>query len=739
MAPAVGLSVAMLVASAGLHLPGHEILPGLASLVLIVGGAALMVRHPAHRPPPLMAAVGVVTLLVTLIPFWAQARFGILGVSFDNDMFLHLPIAAAFTDGYIDPGVSGFMRYYPVGPHAVSAQLAQCLGLDMVGVFTGMTIAGPVLVAIGFYGLLDGLPRPARAIASVATGVPYLLAAYMGEGAFKEPLLVALLVGIVVSLRDARTTTSTSAVRLTPMAVLAGGVLSLYAIPGLGWAGLTVVLAIVGFAATSRPAGLVGRVRGQVRALVGPVAVGAVAVIVLLIPQAPRLHHFWEFMRSSGTGTGIDATGLGNLPGPLHFFEVTGVWLSADFRYAPAAETLSTIFALVVLVAAVAGAARLLARREPELVAAALACLLVWAWSDRTQSPYATAKALVILSPFLVALAAVGLLGWRRAGAGAAPAGAPVPPARSPRVLAPRAAVGVLAVALLALMSVSTALALRFMPVGPLTHERQLAQLRPLVKGKTVFYLGNDEFGSWYLRGARVLQPGLGGLPARPEKAPAYLQNTDFDTTYVGTLDQVDAVIGTTDPSGSQPPPNFRLIKTSGPFGLWLRTGPGEVRGTLSGEHGQSGQVLDCRSDEGRAVLRGGGTAGVRTAPVYVAVPALRAGQAVSLPVTLKPGRWTISLAYAWRAGVRVTASGLNVTLPATLDRQGQFYPAGEIAVTAAGPTAIRLRPEEPRWNSPTVVLPGSTLAITPKGTERTVPVRQACGKYLDWYKPAAG
>jgi hypothetical protein len=719
MAPAVGLSVAMLIASAGLHLPGHEILPGLASLVLIAGGAALMVREPEHRPPPVLAAVAAVTLLLTLIPFWAQARFGILGVSFDNDMFLHLPIASAFTDGYIDQGVSGFMRYYPVGPHAVSAQLSQCLGLDLQGVFSGMTIAGPVLSAVAFYGVLDGLPRPARVVASIAAALPYLMAGYMGEGSFKEPLLVALLIGIVASLREVRTTTSTSLLRLAPLALLAGGVLSVYAIPGLGWAGLTVVFTIAGVAVLSGFKDLRGRAWAQVRLLTPAVVAGSVVVLIFLIPQAPRLYHFWQFMRSTGTGTGIDVGGLGNLPGPLDFLEGTGVWLSADFRYPPQTQTLSTLFAVVLLAAAVAGAVRLLQRREPELVAVTLACLVVWAWSDRTQSPYATAKALVILSPFLVALAAVGLLQWR------------------PRVLAPRVALAGVAVALLVVMGVSTGLALRFMPVGPLTHERQLAQLRPLVKGKAVLYLGNDEFGSWYLRGARVLQPGFGGLPSRPEKAPAYLQNTDFDTTYVGSLDQVDYVVGTTDPSGSQPPPNFRLVKTSGPFGLWRRTGPGQTRGTLSNEHGQPGQVFDCTSAEGRAVLGGGGTAGIRTPPVYVSVPPLHAGQTVALPAALKPGRWDIGLAYAWREGVRVSAPGVRTTLPATLDRQGQFYPVGRTTVTAAGPTTIRIQAEKPRWNSPTVVFASGYLAITPVGTERTVPIKQACGKYLDWYKPA--
>jgi hypothetical protein len=723
MAPAVGFSMAMLIASAGLHLPGHEILPGIVSLVLVVCGAGLMVRSPAQRPSLLVPAAGVVTLLVTLIPFYAQGHFGILGVGIDNDMFLHLPIAAAFRDGYIDRIVSGLMYYYPVGPHAVVAQISQCLGLDLQGVFSGMTIAGPVLSAIAFYGLLDRLPRGARVLASVAAGLPHLVASYLGEGSFKEPLLVALVIGIVAALRELRTSGSRSVLRLTPLALLIGGVLSLYAIPGLGWTGLTIVLTVVGVATLSGPSGIVGSVTAQVRALTPAALLAAVIVLVALVPQGPRLHHFWQFMRSSATGTGIDVDGLGNLPGPVDFFAGTGMWLSADFRYQPQSPTLSVVFGVVLLIAALFGAVRLLRRREPELVAAAIACLLVFLWSDRTQSPYATAKALVVVSPFLIALAAIGLLEGRWHW-----------PQPRVRAVAPRLALGVVALALFVVLGASTVLALRYMPVGPLIHGRQLEALRPLVKGKTVFYLGNDEFASWFLRGAHVLQPAYGGLPSRPEKAPVFQQNTDFDTTYVGSLDQVDAVIGTTDPSGSQPPPNFRLVKRSGPFGLWERADTGQIRGTLSNEHGQPGQVLDCQSAEGRAVLSGGGTAGIRQPPVYASMPPARAGQTVSVQAPLKPGRWDIGFAYAWRDSVRITAPGLTATLPATQDRQGQFYPVGRI--TATGPTTITIQPERPPWNSPSALLSGGYLAITPVGTQRTVPIKQACGKYLDWYTP---
>ena len=253
----------------------------------------------------------------------------------------------------------------------------------------------------------------------------------------------------------------------------------------------------------------------------------------------------------------------------------------------------------------------------------------------------------------------------------------------------------------LALMVISSGLVLRFMPVGPLTNDQQLAQAPPTGQGQDRLLPRQ--------RRVRCLVPARCARSCSPVRwvaVPAgegadLPPDSDFDTTYVGSLDQVDAVIGTTDPSGSEPPPNFRLVATSGPFGLWERTGSGEIRGTLSNEHGQPGQLFDCQSAEGKAVLSGGGTAGIRMPPVYVSVPPLKAGQAVSVPATLKPGRWDIGLAYGWRDKVRVMAPGVRRTLPATLDRQGQFFPVGRTTVRAAGPTTIRVQAEKPRWNSP--------------------------------------
>ncbi len=360
----------------------------------------------------------------------------------------------------------------------------------------------PVLTAITVFGLLRRVSWPAAVLASVAAGMPYLVASYLGQGAFKEVMFPLLLLGTVGLLGSLRRGEVEGPVRLVSLGLLVGGVLSMYSIPGLAWIGGTIAVTVVAFAVpTLRAKGEGARaVVAQIVALIGPALLAGVVLAIALIPQGPRLHAFWRYMHSTGadgSGTGISKNDIGNLAGPLQFLESTGVWFSGDFRFPPATQTASTLLGLVVLAAAAWGAVRLLRRWEPELVGATAVSLVLAAVSAHSQSPYTTAKSFVIVSPLLVALAAVGLL------------------ERRPGPLPLRATRLVIASVLLATAAVSSFMALRYLPVGPRTHEQQLAKFRPLVQGKKVLLTLNDEFGQWYLSGATVAQPFFPRRPAR--------------------------------------------------------------------------------------------------------------------------------------------------------------------------------------------------------------------------------
>jgi hypothetical protein len=723
-APAVGLSTLLLIAVPGLHLPGRMTLPFVATVVLALAGAALLARRPAHRSPFLGALAGLLALAVTLVPFIAQRRFGTLGMSFNNDMGLHLLFAGSYRDATLQAAVP-LLDYYPFGPHAFVAELGHGFGLGLDGVFAGLTIAMPVLSAITAFSLLDRVSRLAAVVAALAAGLQYLSAAYMGQGAFKEVMLVTLLLGTAGALAALRDGRHGGVLRLVPLGLLAAGVLSMYSLPGLAWIGGIVALTAVLAAVPLLRSGGVGAVVGAGRGLVVPAAVAGGLAVLVLIPQVPRLRAFWRYLYRTSEGAGIDKHDLGNLAGPLRFLESTGIWLSADFRFPPQAQTVSTVLGVAVLLSAAAGAALLLRRARPELVAGAVVCLVLAWWSSRTQSPYATAKALVVLSPFLVLLAAVGLTEPRAGGR------------------LGRAVLGVVALGLVAAGAVSSFLTLRYLPVAARTHEQQLAQLRPYVQGKKVLFLGNDEFGQWYLSGAIVAQPtfatGRRDVPTvtvLPVKAAGPLDGYDWDS--FGNLDRFDAVITTRDPWLSQPPESFRLERTVGPWALYRRVGTTPVRGVLSSEHAAAGATLDCRSAEGRAVLRGGGRAGVRRPPVRADVPPIAAGGTAPAVATLSPGVWDVGFSYAWRAPVRLRVGGVSRTFPASLERQGVRYPVGRIRVPAGRQrVAVRVQPVEPRLGSPILAMNPSTVMFTPVARERVVPVRAACGRYLDWYEPA--
>src|SRR5262249_50019343 len=115
-------------------------------------------------------------------------------------------------------------------------------------------------------------------------------------------------------------------------------------------------------------------------------------------------------------------------------------------------------------------------------VPAALAtAIVVYVGARLFGTVYTSAKALAIAAP-LVALVSFGGLLLRNAG------------------LARR----LLAAALAAGIALSSFLVLRQAPVGPPNHADQLAELRPLVQGRNVLFLGRDNFVAYELRGARA-------------------------------------------------------------------------------------------------------------------------------------------------------------------------------------------------------------------------------------------
>jgi len=243
-----------------------------------------------------------------------------------------------------------------------------------------------------------------------------------------------------------------------------------------------------------------------------------------------------------------------------------------------------------------------------------------------------------------------------------------------------------------------------------------------------------------------------------------YWTRYDFDSMTPAELDAADFVISARSPLMSEPPPNFRRIGTTDSFVLWKRVGPTPPRRTLL-EGALPGQELRCGTARGRRLSRGHGIAHVwSTAPVFGGSrgwsassrppaagghrrpTALVPGRSLTQGLDLGRGRWAISLQYASADPLRVQGPGLNARLAPNFERLGSFWRVGTITLRKPSPAIFRVE-MEPRsalrdlLAGPDRLDTGSAglvagIAATRVGARRaTVPLRLACGRFVDWYR----
>jgi hypothetical protein len=333
LAAPVGVSALILVAIPSLHAPGRASTVAILLVALVLVGAVDLLRRPAHRPPAIGLLAGAPVALLSAVPFASAGYAGTLGWSFDNDMGAHLALADAYRSGVVER-FNPLLPDYPLGPHALTAVVAQGLGVGVDAAFAGVTIAAAVLLG---WTALAGLRNP-RTWGPFATalvvGMPFLIAAYYGQGSFKELLEAGLVLGFAVLLAFPPQLGRLR--RWIPAAILLAGTLSVYSLLGAVWPVAFLGLWLVGVAVRElRAIGSTREVLRRVHASLGPVAVGAGVLLVVIVPQLPRLASF--ISNRSGASGGIAKTNLGNLVRALPLWEGFGIWGSPDYRL-PAAD-----------------------------------------------------------------------------------------------------------------------------------------------------------------------------------------------------------------------------------------------------------------------------------------------------------------------------------------------------------------------------------------------------------------
>jgi hypothetical protein len=733
----VGLAALLVASGLAIKLPGHGTAVAITvAVMLVVSAIVLLVRRgragtPGSRVVLGAAVAAALVLLVASIPFIANGRVGILGVGLVNDdMAYHLLIADWLNTRVGDMPVL-IHQGYPVGPHALVAGLSEGLGTGLIEAFAGLTLAIPVLTALVAFEALRDVRPAARVVAAVLVSIPYLVTAYLAQEAFKEPIEALFLLSFALMLPAA-----TSPRRAVPLAVIAAGATYTYSFPGLFWlaAAAVIYVSIVAVVPSLAP-------RAPRRGALLTVAVGVGVLAVLTAPEWARMIDFASFraFRTSNL-----SGGLGNLRHQLSPFEALGVWPTSEFRLAASDSSHPVAFyagALVGAAALVVGLPRWLKRYGPAIPAALAAAILAYVGARVFGTVYTSAKALAVATPLIALVSFGGLLAGDR-------------PARR------RWATAGLAAVLAAGMVLSSFLVLRQAPVGPTDHADQLAELRPLVQGQKVLFLGRDNFIAYELRGARPFTAVRNYYDPHYVKPDLRLKDVfrkfDFDSVTPATLDRFPFVITTRAAYASGPPPGFEAVRETADFVLWRRTGPVGTRRTL-GEGDNPGVTLDCRS-HGAAKLPAHGSATVfARSPVvggtWAPGSTVEGGSAVTQTLELPAGRWEISLQYDATQPLRVSAPGFAATVPANLDYRGSvpYYPVGELTAKRRGPVRFSVQEDSPPslgrllGTKPEAHL--GAIAASPAGrggpipgeAESVVLLHDACGRYVDSYSPTSG
>jgi hypothetical protein len=315
---------------------------------------------------------------------------------------------------------------------------------------------------------------------------------------------------------------------------------------------------------------------------------------------------------------------------------------------------------------------------------------------------------------------------------------------------------GALAIVFVAVAAYSSFLALRDAVVAPNEHADELGPIRERADGEWTVFLTADRFSDYQLRETRVASPFLSAqtiIPARPGKD--FILPTDFDSTAPEALDLAHWVLVTRAPYRSDPPPNLHRVLRTDSYELWKRVGPTPLETRVLGEKGRSGKILACGSaaPDARAAVANGVSADVFPEKPVTGRPEAwqpssepPAGESVTQSIRLPRGRWLLSLQYlSPLRGVTVEAAGESFELPPSMEgalpgRLGPFWSAGEIH-SKGGPLKVTVRVQE---LSPLQKLLGvsrratigNLAAVSPRAHE-TVPLQEACGRFVDHYDVA--
>jgi hypothetical protein len=571
LSPPVGLAAITAIAWATVRLPGEGTAAAIAIGVLVVVSVAYLVGRVsglrsavAVGLPALLAAV-----LAASLPFIVERRFGILGTGLNPDMSQHLFAANRLAHG---EGSRLLAQGYPLGPHSLVVAVSKATGASLVHAFDGLALAIAACATLAPLALLERLAPWRRTVAALLVGLPYLVASYLIQGAFKETMEALWVLAFAIGLHQLSRSTLVPGARrgplvAVPLAALAIGSVYSYSFPGLLWlAGAAGLWAVVEIAMKARL-----RSRSAARELARKAALPAVVAVGVLVaaaaPEIGRMVSFASFETFNPPGAG-----LGNLFNPISPLEALGIWPSGDFRLDPGDGAMPAfgyyLGELLGLAALAYGLVWWLRRSEWAVPSALGVAAVLYAYAHFAGTPYQAAKAIVIAAPLAALIIARSLLS----------------PEQMVELGAIRGAVGrtrtgpsgvflrwqallktVLAVTFGVAAGACSVIALANGPVGPSTYTPALTELRPELRDESTLVLLSDQvlnaehgrdYAVWELRGGRVC--------VKAETAA---------TTGAAAATRAPPGIAHVVTGNQERPPfeGFSLERHAGPYRLWVR------------------------------------------------------------------------------------------------------------------------------------------------------------------------
>jgi hypothetical protein len=568
----VGLSNALLLAL-GLCVALALIFPGYAAgagdalaivLLLAVSIFGLVFAKDGVRArvnPGWPGVAGLAIYVLYMLPVIAYGHWTWVGYDFVNDssfeMLLashikgygltlgNIPLTSAqqFLNSYLNSG-------YPLGTQSLLGTLSGLTFTDVAVLYQGFIASLAALAAVALAsvarGLLDARRAALAGFAALAANLTYQ---YAMQGNIKEiGLLATVCAGVAVG--AAAIELARPYVGAVLMAVIVAAALATYnavAVPFLGALLLFLGLGLL-FVRREIPSSR----------WIGPVVAGCCLAGLLAIPSLISFKTFFNVASTGQSASGAGAIQLGQLLRPLPLSQLSGVWLSGEYRVAIAsahAGLLTTIATIAIFAAIVPCVVWSLKRRQlgVPVVIGTVGLVLVIVF-DRV-SPYAQGKLLAMSGPLVAFAGVAGMLCLRGRRLGALGL-----------VLACGASLAILA---------SDLLAYNHDRVAPTARMEAIRQTGDHFAGRgLVLWNEFEEYAKYFARAAKISVPFEALTPQQVQlRSPTYFYGHffDLDQELLSFVEGYPIIVTRRSPAASRPPANYRKVYENAYYVGWER------------------------------------------------------------------------------------------------------------------------------------------------------------------------